>query len=256
MSVDVCGETAVQEHLEEQFNKLESRFVELGSEIQASPLRDAVAVLHSMIGLLHEAETSSPTSAETRASTVTKRGAAPNHANLAELLELHQQAPAMEGKAECSGPQVGAPAPPFALPDSEGVTHSLEQYRGQPVLMVFYPLDWSPGCSKQLDLYALEWNEFTQRGVQLLAISVDSLYSHGAWKYVRKLPFPLLADFLPHGQVTRGYNLFRDSNGFSERALVLIDAEGIVRFVEVSPRIEHVPDIYSLFENIDSILYS
>lgn len=253
----------MQEDLEQQFNDLESRFAELGSSIQDSPLRDAVALLHSMIGLLHESASRSESASEaSTAEASTKEGkgrpanpgARAGDAGLAELLELHQHAPNMEGQAECAGPQVGSKAPSFTLPDTQGVSHSLEQYRGQPVLLVFYPLDWSPGCSKQLDLYAFEWDEFTRRGMQLLAISVDSLYSHGAWKYVRNLPFPLLADFSPHGGVARSYSLFRNSDGFSERALVLIDAKGIIRFVEVSPRLEHVPDIYTLFENIDTTL--
>ena len=86
----------------------------------------------------------------------------------------------------------------------------LEDLRGRPVVIVFYPLDWSPGCSQQLDLYQQELDEFRARGAELVAISVDSLYSHGAWAAVRGITFPLLADFHPKGEVARAYSVWRE----------------------------------------------
>ena len=97
------------------------------------------------------------------------------------------------------------------------------------MVLVFYPLDWSPACSDQLSLYQSELEEFENANAQLLAVSVDSLYSHGAWAAVRGLNFPLLSDFHPKGQVARQYKVMRDSDGFSERALYIIDAAGKIR---------------------------
>ena len=129
----------------------------------------------------------------------------------------------------------------------------MSDYRGKPVVLVFYPLNWSPGCSQQLDLYQSELAEFEGRGAQLIAISVDSLYSHGAWAAVRGLSFPLLADFNPKGAVARQYQVYREHDGFSERALYIIDADGIIHWSHVSPQVHHVPDIYMLFEALDSV---
>ena len=85
----------------------------------------------------------------------------------------------MEGAAVNQPLPVGSPAPDFSLPDCSDQGISLAELRGQPVVLVFYPLEWSPGCSQQLDLYQQEWEEFRKRGAEVLAISVDSLYSHG-----------------------------------------------------------------------------
>jgi hypothetical protein len=95
---------------------------------------------------------------------------------------------------------LGSLAPDFGLRDPSGEVVRLSDYRGRPVVLVFYPLDWSPGCSQQLDLYEQEIEEFRSRGAELPAISVDSLYSHGAWAAVRGLTFPLLAGLPPEGR--------------------------------------------------------
>jgi peroxiredoxin/glutaredoxin len=109
---------------------------------------------------------------------------------------------------------VGAKAPEFALLDANGREVTLSSYAGRTIVVVFYPLDWSPGCSKQLDLYQQEWSEFEKRDVEIVGISVDSLYSHGAWAAARGLSMPLLADFNPKGEVARRYNVWRDADGF------------------------------------------
>jgi AhpC/TSA family len=87
-----------------------------------------------------------------------------------------------------------------------------------------------------LSLYQSELAEFEQRGAQVLAISVDSLYSHGAWAAVRGLSFPLLADFQPKGAVAEQYQVYREQDGFSERARYVIDGDGIIRYAHVSPQ--------------------
>jgi peroxiredoxin len=129
----------------------------------------------------------------------------------------------------------------------------LSDYRSKPILLIFYPLEWSPTCSDQLSLYQSELEEFRRRGAQLLAISVDSLYSHGVWAAVRGLRFPLLADFHPKGAVARQYQVYREEDGFSERALYVVDGDGVIRYAHVSPRLHHVPDIYELFAAPDEV---
>ena len=111
----------------------------------------------------------------------------------------------------------------------------LSDYAGQPVVLVFYPLDWSPACSDQLSLYQSELDTFGRLHTALLAISVDSLYSHGAWAAVRGITFPLLSDFQPHGEVARRYQVYRPGNGFSERALYVIDPAGVIHYRHVAP---------------------
>jgi peroxiredoxin len=156
----------------------------------------------------------------------------------------------MQGAAMSAPLSVGSAAPEFALPDCSGRPIALSAHRGQPVV-VFYPLDWGPGCSQQLDLYQQEWEELQRRGAALLAISVDSIDSHGAWAAVRGLTFPLLADFQPKGEVAHRDSIYREADGFSERALYVVNEEGIIRYSHVSPFLHHVPDVYVLFDVLD-----
>ena len=119
-------------------------------------------------------------------------------------------------------------------------------------MLVFYPLDWSPGCSQQLDLYQQELDEFSARGAQVLGISVDSIYSHGAWAAVRGVSIPLLSDFHPKGEVARRYRVWREDDGFTERALYVIDSEGRISYSHISPYLHHIPDIYELLDAVDA----
>ena len=111
----------------------------------------------------------------------------------------------------------------------------LSDFRGQPVILVFYPEDWSPVCSDQLGLYQAVLPEFQKTGAVLIAISVDSAWSHLAFAKDRNLHFPLLADFEPKGDVARAYHVYRGDEGTSERALFVIDADGVIRWSYVSP---------------------
>jgi peroxiredoxin len=147
----------------------------------------------------------------------------------------------------------GTPAPNFSLPDAAGKLVSLRDFRGQPVVLVFYPLDWSPTCSDLLSLYQAEQDEFARRSAQLIGISVDSISSHGVWAAVRGLTLPLLSDFEPEGKVARRYQVYRSRDGFSERALYTIDREGVIRYAHVSPKLNHVPDIYELYRTLDEL---
>jgi peroxiredoxin len=158
----------------------------------------------------------------------------------------------MQGAQVAPGLAPGSVAPDFALRDATGREVRLADFRGQPVVLVFYPLDWSPGCSQQLDLYTQEVAEFQARGAALLAVSVDSIYSHGAWAAVRGIPFPLLSDFAPRGEVARRYAVWRETDGHSERAVFVIDGEGVIRAAFVSPYLHHLPDLDELLRALDA----
>jgi peroxiredoxin len=129
----------------------------------------------------------------------------------------------------------GSEAPEFRLPSTPDQTVSLTEFRGQPVILVFYPEDWSPVCSDQLALYQELLPEFQKFNAELIGISVDGIWSHLAFARDRNLHFPLLADFEPKGEVARTYQVYRATEGTSERALYVIDADGIVRWSYVSP---------------------
>jgi peroxiredoxin len=129
----------------------------------------------------------------------------------------------------------GIRAPDFELPATPDQTVMLSEFRGQPVILVFYPEDWSPVCSDQLGLYQAVLPEFQKFGAELIAISVDSAWSHLAFAKDRNLHFPLLADFEPKGDVARAYQVYRDVAGTSERALFVIDADGVIQWSYVSP---------------------
>ncbi len=129
----------------------------------------------------------------------------------------------------------GTEAPEFELPATPDQTVSLSEFRGQAVILAFYPEDWSPVCSDQLALYQELLPEFQKFNAELLGISVDGIWSHLAFAKDRNLHFPLLADFEPKGDVSRTYQVYRATDGTSERALYVIDADGIVRWSYVSP---------------------
>jgi peroxiredoxin len=129
----------------------------------------------------------------------------------------------------------GTKAPDFQLPSTPDQTVALAEFRGQPVILAFYPEDWSPVCSDQMGLYQQLLPEFQKFNAELLGISVDGVWCHLAFANDRNLHFPLLADFEPKGEVARAYRVYRGKEGTSERALYVIDADGIVRWSYVSP---------------------
>jgi peroxiredoxin len=129
----------------------------------------------------------------------------------------------------------GTVAPDFRLPSTPDQLVSLHEFRGQPVVLVFYPADWSPVCGDQTALYNELLPEFHRFDAELIGISVDGAWCHLAFAQDRKLHFPLLADFEPKGAVARQYGVYRFQDGFCERALFVIDAEGLIRWSYVSP---------------------
>src|SRR5947207_2380280 len=129
----------------------------------------------------------------------------------------------------------GTPAPDFSLHSTPDQRVSLGDFRGRPVILAFYPADWSPVCSDQMALYNEILSEFGRFDAELLGISVDGVWCHLAFAHDRKLHFPLLADFEPKGAVSRLYGAYQHDVGESARALFVLDGAGIVRWSYLSP---------------------
>lgn len=132
-------------------------------------------------------------------------------------------------------PKAGEPAPDFTLHATPDQSVSLSELRGRPVILAFYPADWSPVCSDQMGLYNEILPEFRKYGAELMGLSVDGVWCHAAFARTRKLHFPLLADFEPKGEVARSYGVYQPREGTCERALFVIDANGMVSWGFLSP---------------------
>jgi peroxiredoxin len=129
----------------------------------------------------------------------------------------------------------GTIAPDFNLRVTPDQYLSLSDLAGRPVILAFYPADWSPVCSDQMALYNQVLPEFQRYGAAIVGISVDSAWCHRAFAADRKLRFPLLADFEPKGEVARRYGVYDHPEGTSERALFVVDGDGVIRWSYVSP---------------------
>ncbi len=146
----------------------------------------------------------------------------------------------------------GTSAPNFSLPSTPDQRVSLSDFRGQPVVLAFYPADWSPVCGDQMALYNEMLGEFRKQKAQLLGISVDGVWCHAAFASDRKLHFPLLADFEPKGAGARQYGAYREVEGVTERALFVIDAEGVISWSFLSP-IGVNPGADGIFDALDAL---
>jgi peroxiredoxin len=131
--------------------------------------------------------------------------------------------------------QPGTKAPGFTLKSTPDQTVSLRDFLGRPVVLAFYPADWSPVCGDQMGLYAQVMPEFKKFNAEVLGISVDGIWSHLAFEKDRKLNFPLLSDFEPKGAVSRAYGAYEADVGESARTLFVLDKKGIIRWSYLSP---------------------
>jgi peroxiredoxin len=129
----------------------------------------------------------------------------------------------------------GTVAPGFTLHVTPDQTLSLTDFRARPVVLAFYPADWSPVCGDQMTLYNQVRPEFQKHGAEVLGISVDGVWCHQAFARHQHLHFPLLADFEPKGRVARLYGAYREGDGVCERALFVIDQAGVVFWSYHSP---------------------
>lgn len=149
------------------------------------------------------------------------------------------QAPASQAKQPSGEAEdilkPGQPAPDFSLPSTPDQKVSLSDFRGSPVMLAFYPADWSPVCGDEMALFNEVLPEFEKSGATVLGISVDGPWCHVAYSKHKKLRFPILSDFEPKGEVARRYGVYRDEDGIAGRALFVIDGNGIIRWSHLSP---------------------
>ena len=131
--------------------------------------------------------------------------------------------------------KAGATAPEFTLPCTPDQRVSLSELRGKPLVMAFYPADWSPVCGDQLALYNELRDEFAKYDATVLGISVDGAWCHAAYRQHRGYRMALLSDFEPKGDVARRYGVYRSAEGVSERALFVLDGAAVIRWSYVSP---------------------
>jgi peroxiredoxin len=129
----------------------------------------------------------------------------------------------------------GTAAPSFRLRSTPDQFLALSDFRGSNLILAFYPADWSPVCGDQMNLYNELLPEFRQYNAQLLGVSVDGAWCHLAFSQDRKFRFPLVSDFEPKGEVARAYGVYSQAEGVSERALFVIDDQGIIQWSYVSP---------------------
>ncbi len=143
---------------------------------------------------------------------------------------------------------VGQEAPDFTLRDQDGKKVTLSELRGQTIVLVFYPLDWSPGCTDQLNVYQEVLDDFRAQGATLYGISVDSAFSHKAFQQHLGLEFSLLADFEPKGAVARSYGMYIEGRGHNERGFVVVDPDGKVKHWHKSPSPLEIPGANLIFD--------
>ena len=137
--------------------------------------------------------------------------------------------------------KVGDPAPDFTLRGTENTTFKLSDHRGQNVVLAFFPAAFSPVCSQQMPRIQAEKMQFEAADTVVVGVSVDNTWSQQAWAQQMGVEFPILSDFHPHGAVSEKYGVLHQA-GVAERAIIGIDREGVVRYIDVSPAFTEIPD--------------
>lgn len=160
----------------------------------------------------------------------------------------------MAGEAQTQNQilQAGTKAPDFTLAKSPEEKVSLSDFRGKPVLLIFFPAAFSPVCSDEVSQFNDSLSEFEDYDVQLLGISVDNIWSNMAFAEQRGIHFPMLADFEPKGEVGRMYGVYDEENGIEQRALFVIDSDGVIRWSYLSPILE-VPPVDGAMKALDEL---
>jgi peroxiredoxin len=146
----------------------------------------------------------------------------------------------------------GTVAPDFTLNVTPDQKLSLNELIGKPVVMVFYPADWSPVCGDQLAVLNQVLPEFKKFEAELLGISIDGLWCHIAFAKERNLHFPLLSDFNPRGEVSQKYGAYREKEGTCERAIFVIDRNGVITWSYLSPIAEN-PGADGILEALEKL---
>jgi peroxiredoxin len=148
--------------------------------------------------------------------------------------------------------EAGAPAPDFALPDQDGNEVTLESLKGKRFVLVFYPSDFSPVCTDQLNVYQEVLGELRERGAELYGVSVDSNWCHRAFRQHLGVDIPLLADFNPKGAVAQAYGVYTEKYGVAKRALVMVGPGGTVEWAYKSPSPLEIPGANLIFDALEA----
>ena len=146
----------------------------------------------------------------------------------------------------------GTPAPDFSLLDQDGEEVTLESLRGQTTVLVFYPADFSPVCTDQLNVYQEVLGELESAGAKLVGVSVDSAWTHRAFQQHLGVTIPLLADFHPKGEMSGRFGAYNEKYGVSRRALVLIGPDLEVKWAYKSPSPLEIPGANLIFDALEA----
>jgi peroxiredoxin len=148
---------------------------------------------------------------------------------------------------------VGTPAPDFSLKDQNQKDVKLSDYQGKKnVILVFYPLDWSPVCTNEHSCFVNDMKRFEQLDGQVLGISVDSVWSHKAFAEKMNIQYPLLADFQPRGAVGDKFGVYLADKGITGRAIAIVDKQGKVAWFK-NYDIPAVPDVKEVSEALAKV---
>lgn len=148
--------------------------------------------------------------------------------------------------------EAGQPAPQFSLPDQDGHSVSLSDYAGTKLVLVFYPLDFSPTCTDQLSIYQEVLGEIQGHGAAIVGVSVDSFFCHRAFADHLNLTIPLLADFHPKGEMSRAYGTYNEERGTDRRTLVLVGGDGAVRWTHEASKPGEIPGANLIFDALEA----
>ena len=146
----------------------------------------------------------------------------------------------------------GQPAPDFSLLDQDRNAVSLADFAGRKLVLVFYPLDFSPTCTDQLSIYQEVLGEIEERGASLVGVSVDSAFCHRAFSNHLNLTIPLLADFHPKGEMSRAYGTYNEDRGTDRRALALVGEDGTVLWTHQVAKPGEIPGANLIFDALEA----
>jgi mycoredoxin-dependent peroxiredoxin len=147
---------------------------------------------------------------------------------------------------------VGQPAPDFTLKDQNQKDVKLSQYRGKNVVIVFYPLDWSPVCTNEHACFVNDLKQFEKLNAQVLGLSVDSIWSHKAFAEKMGIRYPLLADFQPRGAVAEKFGVYLADKGITGRAIAIVDKAGKIAWLK-NYEILTVPEMKEVSEALAKV---
>ena len=146
--------------------------------------------------------------------------------------------------------QPGTPAPEFALTDELGERFTNEQIAGQTTVFVFYPFAFSPVCTDQFQVYEEVLGDFEAQGAKLYGVSCDAMWSQKAFKEKLGVTIPMLSDFEPKGAMSRAFGAYFEPGGFSNRALVIVNAEGVVQYSHLADSPGDLPGANLIFDGL------